>query len=62
MVGRSVWSRDWQPGWSHDADNASGQVVPSSWHATHLDPDEKAAVKQLIEAMIIKHEAKRWAS
>jgi transcriptional regulator with XRE-family HTH domain len=28
----------------------------------HLDPDERATVKQLIEAMILKHEAKRWAS
>ena len=28
----------------------------------HLDADEQAMVKGLIEAVILKHEAKRWAS
>jgi transcriptional regulator with XRE-family HTH domain len=28
----------------------------------HLDPDERAMVKGLIEAVLLKHEAKRWAS
>ena len=28
----------------------------------HLTPEEQAVVLQLIEAMLLKHEAKRWAS
>ena len=28
----------------------------------HLDPAERAMVKELIEAVILKHEARRWAS
>jgi transcriptional regulator with XRE-family HTH domain len=28
----------------------------------HLDPEEQAVVRQLIEAMLLKHEARRWAS
>jgi transcriptional regulator with XRE-family HTH domain len=28
----------------------------------HLDPDEQVVVRQLIEAMLLKHEARRWAS
>jgi transcriptional regulator with XRE-family HTH domain len=28
----------------------------------HLDADERAMVKGLIEAVLLKHEAKRWAS
>lgn len=27
----------------------------------HLDPDEQAVVRELIEAMLLKHEARRWA-
>ena len=27
---------------------------------SRLDPDEKKVVKELIEGMILKHEAKRW--
>ncbi len=27
-----------------------------------LDPDEQAMVRQLIEAVLLKHQAKRWAS
>lgn len=27
-----------------------------------FDPEEKAAIRQLIEGMILKHEAKRWAA
>ncbi len=27
-----------------------------------LDPDEPAMVRQLIEAVLLKHQAKRWAS
>jgi transcriptional regulator with XRE-family HTH domain len=27
----------------------------------HLDPHEQAVVRELIEAMLLKHEAKRWA-
>jgi hypothetical protein len=29
---------------------------------SHLDDDERARVKELIEAVLLKHEAKRWAS
>jgi len=29
---------------------------------TRLDPDEQAMVRTLIEAVLLKHEAKRWAS
>ena len=29
---------------------------------TRLDPDEQAMVRQLIEAVLLKHEARRWAS
>lgn len=28
----------------------------------NLDPDERAMLKQLIEAVLLKHDAKRWAS
>jgi hypothetical protein len=28
----------------------------------HLTPEEQAVVLQLIEAMLLKHEARRWAS
>lgn len=28
----------------------------------HLDPEEQAVVRELIEAMLLKHEARRWAS
>jgi transcriptional regulator with XRE-family HTH domain len=28
----------------------------------HLTPEERAVVLQLIEAMLLKHEARRWAS
>ncbi len=27
----------------------------------HLDPQEQAVVRELIEAMLLKHEARRWA-
>ena len=27
-----------------------------------LDPDEQTMIKELIEAVLLKHEAKRWAS
>jgi transcriptional regulator with XRE-family HTH domain len=29
---------------------------------TRLDPDEQAMIRQLIEAILLKHEARRWAS
>lgn len=28
----------------------------------HLTPEEQATVRELIEAMLLKHEARRWAS
>ena len=28
----------------------------------HLNPDEQATVREPIEAMLLKHEARRWAS
>lgn len=28
----------------------------------HLTPQEQATVRELIEAMLLKHEARRWAS
>ena len=28
----------------------------------HLTPNEQATVRELIEAMLLKHEARRWAS
>jgi len=28
----------------------------------HLNPEEQATVRELIEAMLLKHEARRWAS
>lgn len=28
---------------------------------SRLDPDEKRVVKELLEGMLLKHEAKRWA-
>ena len=30
--------------------------------ASRLDPDERNIVKELIEGMLLKHEAKRWAA
>ena len=37
--------------------------VALAFEATqHLNPDEQATVRELIEAMLLKHEAKRWAS
>ena len=30
--------------------------------AQHLDPDEKAVIKHLIEAVLLKHDAKRWTT
>lgn len=30
--------------------------------ATRLDPDEKHLIRELIEGILIKHEAKRWAA
>jgi transcriptional regulator with XRE-family HTH domain len=34
-----------------------------AFEATHdLDDDERAMLKQLIEAFLLKHDAKRWAS
>ncbi len=30
--------------------------------AQRLDPDERNTVKELIEGMLLKHEARRWAS
>lgn len=28
---------------------------------THLDPDEQTMVRHLIEAVLLRHEARRWA-
>lgn len=34
-----------------------------AFEATHeLDDDERAMLKQLIEAVLLKHDAERWAS
>ena len=34
-----------------------------SYEATrHLDPDEREMVKNLIEAVLLKHEARRWTN
>jgi transcriptional regulator with XRE-family HTH domain len=40
-----------------------GDDLKLAFEATsRLDPAEQAMVKQLIEAVLLKHEAKRWAS
>ena len=47
-------------------DNERGPTDPDltlAFEATqHLNPEERDVVRQLIEAMLLKHEAKRWAS
>lgn len=30
--------------------------------ASHLDPEDKRVIKSLIEGILLKHEAKRWAA
>jgi transcriptional regulator with XRE-family HTH domain len=44
----------------HDRD--PDEDLRLSYEATrHLDPDEREMVKGLIEAVLLKHEARRWA-
>lgn len=45
----------------HDRD--PDEDLRLSYEATrHLDPDEREMVKGLIEAVLLKHEARRWAA
>lgn len=45
------------------AERAPADELRLAFEATNdLDPDEQAMVRQLIEAVLLKHQAKRWAS
>jgi transcriptional regulator with XRE-family HTH domain len=45
----------------HDRD--PDEDLRLSYEATkHLDPDEREMVKSLIEAVLLKHEARRWTN
>jgi transcriptional regulator with XRE-family HTH domain len=46
-----------------EGERGPGDDLKLAFEATsHLDPAEQAMVKQLIEAVLLKHEARRWAS
>jgi transcriptional regulator with XRE-family HTH domain len=46
-----------------DGERGPDDELRLAFEATmNLDPDERAMLKQLIEAVLLKHEAKRWAS
>jgi len=40
----------------------AGETTEECTATVDLDPDEQAVVRQLIEAVLLKHQAKRWAS
>lgn len=46
-----------------ETERAPADDLRLAFEATNdLDPDEQAMVRQLIEAVLLKHQAKRWAS
>lgn len=46
-----------------ETDRGPSDELRLAFEATaRLDPDEQAMVRTLIEAVLLKHEAKRWAS
>jgi transcriptional regulator with XRE-family HTH domain len=46
-----------------DDERAPADELRLAFEATNdLDPDERQMIKSLIEAVLLKHEARRWAS
>jgi hypothetical protein len=44
-----------------DHERGPGDDLRLAFEGTQrLDPDEQAAVRQLIEAMLLRHDARRW--